>query len=1266
MKYSKSILSLVTILALNSSIMADPNGEYVPLTNATNDNAWIMFGVNGFADGVATAASDGVFTAGYSKVSEASVSDDLASPSTAVIAAAASGTIFEDSTGSKNMATFQALKDSAGAAYFTTSVDMALKTSDLTYSETQPVRTMYIAIQTSATDTNTIAKIKLDYKANLEGRTAEIQLGGAGAVYTVTISETSTFDNPGIAKETVTTNSNPLLQKPEDTLAYDLAAAPMIASSYNKATHQGTATGGERFYNYDAANGVWKLWDRAKVTAGSNTLTTFEKGKSYWGRIDINGDSNVTSTTPAGLYLGKTGLTTADASVYTGKLTAGAWNMLAFDPAAHQDIRNATTGIVLAQNALADGDAITVVDETGVNSVLVTFPTATDYPNAQTVAQRINTQIEAAKLLGKIPKSFNVKAFRLDAAGKLVLLSDKKFTIKDTTGDVIAGAKTLANQDVVDSVTGLVTTIADVNATGATSRYGEYAMLVEPLVGVGSAAELDNNVSGTGSPLSAEVQFGNIDGDSLNGASTATPLGLAPSNTTTTMTTATTALTADDVFDGTKSTGRALEIDTNFDGTSDMLLVAADKSFYIKDHTYTRVYTLDTTTSGTTITTGTLPSYQVKNTVSATITPANNTTVADFVTDINAKADTNTPATDTQVYASDDGSGKLVVVTTDSSLMDLLDANDATRDYFTKASSTADIAKGAIKQVINVSELARQGVITTKKQLTFTADAGAAETDVNVTVQATVGGVAIVPTGATVIAAETRTDTTIITMLDSLVSNLNTALKAAGAAAFASHNYISGYNDITKAVISIEGIDVSDANLTEVNGTTLAVGAVAEANTNPGTLSVSSAAIIADLKDNPVYTPDYVNYGPLYTMKDAGYEVKALLRASTNLANTPTTHWDAIDLTRASSDWLKNNEFNLFSVDNTSGYWAYVVDYTNPNAISTSNVVLTPSFVYHFNSVTDATANIVNTASFSVDVTGANAATSNAKIVVDGKEIQLVNTGSTYTANLNEYEAGLVSGSDNTIALKVADGLGERYDNLALATLDYVKPAAPTVTFIDQANATFADTSTDVANYYLWANYIPDDGSNAVGPISPTDAASYNMCQSTAFASSTPYKLVAIDGTGVFGKANISDAKAFTFANTVKDATVLTHNYGDTAATALRYDTSCVATTDTTKSGVEVRAQQVGTVRMAYQHITGAVNNTTDLPVTSYYDVPTAVGTAVIQVDSLANYAGKTFYVEYNNALYTGTFPADRATADGSFSTPLNLTAVASENQKLN
>lgn len=1277
MNYKKSVLSLVTILALNSTVSADPDAVYVPLSNETNDNAWIMFGVNDFGTGIATApASAGAFSSGYSVVAENDTSDDLVSPSKADILAATN--TFPDS-GNVNMATYQALKDSSGSPLITTGLELAIKTSDLTYSETQPIRSMYIAIEGAPT----ISKIKLNYKSTLEGREIEIQLGGTGAVYRTNISETATFNSPAVAKDTAIVVTGVDLTKPEEALAYDLSASPILASAYSKADHQfdstGAANGAERFYNYDAENAQWVLWDRTKVAAATNSITEFEKGKAYWARMDTNGltgDSNpATSATKAGLYLGKTGLKEADSTVYTGELTSSSWNMVAFDPADHPDMRVATTGLRVTTNALAATDAIDILDETGVNSVSVVF-TAAAVASGEAATKFINETIEAAKMLGTVPSTFNVKAFMGNADTDLIFLSDKQFTLQDKVGDALAGAVTLAGVNAVVNYDGSVAAVADIGTgadqanTGATSVYGEYAMIIEPLVGPGSASNLDAvnvgaGADGGGSVGSASVQFGNIDGDST------VKLLLGADDTATDVSTAQATFVADEVFDSTKSTGTVLEIDTDFDGATDMLVAASDKSFYIKDNTFTRVYTLDTGVDGTG--TGGV-SFNISP-ADVAVTPSG-ALIAAVEADINTVADDG--ANDTEVYAASSGANTLITITKSTKVFELEDANSATVDYFSRGTLDADIAKGAVKRVVNISDLVRENLVTNKFEFTFTTDANGVDGGLGNNAISINGNAA----ADTVIGAATNTDLLRIAMLDSLVDEANTVLKTNNIAAFASHNYVNGYDDITKATITIEGVGITAVTFAEDDGT-LAIGAIADANVaTAGTINVDGALIVSDLKANAVYTPDYVNYGPLYTMKSAGYEAKAIIRASTKLANTPTTHWDHIDLTRESKDWLKNNEFNLFSVNNEAGYWVYAEDYTAANDIADGTTVWTPSFAHHFNTKTGATENLLNSATFSVEISDASATggildeeTSNAKLIISGNEVQLTKTGTTFSAVLTDPETtGLTtnSGSDLAIALKAADGLGESYTNSALVSFDYDEPAEPTVSFTNGALMAFTNTSADVASYYLWEDYVPDDGASPIETnLLAAAAGSYNICAKTAFAANGAvadahsYKLVAFDGTGIFGKANASNIKGFTYVNTLSGATVLTHSNGDITSTVASYDTACAASATPVKSGVEVKSVQVGTVRMAYVPIAGTINNKDDLPYTAYYDIPSNAGVDAIEVNILAAYANARFYVQIGAALYEGTFPANQAAADGSFSAPLNLTAVTAENQQL-
>jgi hypothetical protein len=513
-------------------------------------------------------------------------------------------------------------------------------------------------------------------------------------------------------------------------------------------------------------------------------------------------------------------------------------------------------------------------------------------------------------------------------------------------------------------------------------------------------------------------------------------------------------------------------------------------------------------------------------------------------------------------------------------------------------------------------------------------------------------------------------------MLDDLVAKANGALKLAGIAAFASHNYTNGLDDISKAVITVEGVGITSLTLSSDDGTLAVAAADDENSVTAGTLDVDGALIVSNLKANAVYTPDYVNAGPLYTLKSAGYEAKAIIRPSTLLAATATTHWDHIDLTRDSADWLKNNEFNLFNVQNSAGYWVYAEDYTAQNDIAEGTVVWSPSYSHHFNTKTGATDNLLNSALFSVEITDGSAATgmldaetSNAKLVVSGNEIQLTKSGTKYTAVLTGPETnGLTPnpGSDIAIGLKAADGLGETYTNSAIISFDYDEPNAPSVAFNNAAEIAITDTSADVASYYIYDGYVPDDGSSNT-PVETklltADAASYNICKSSTYGESNNYKVIAFDGTGVFGKANASNITGFTYVNTVSGATVLTHTQGDATSTVTSYDVSCVVNATSVKSGVEAKAIQAGSqIVLSYIPLEGSIDDKA-IPWSVFYE--RTDGVDVVQMDILPDYAGDSFYVEYDGVLYTGIFPATVTAADASFSDPIDLTVVTSGNQSL-
>jgi len=347
-------------------------------------------------------------------VQENNLADELATPFAGIGAdynASVAMFYAPDSNGNKkNMATIQAIQKPDGSAYFTSPsiVKVAIDCASSLYSETASVRSMYLAIAPN----NNIAKIKVDYKANLEGNAIEVQIQNGGTIYKGKLDSNATFDSPEIMQDIPTVNAGTPLSTPNDTLVYNLSQAPVNAVAYDRSINQGTATGSERFYYYDAGAGKWLLWDRANQPT-ENSLTAFQKGRAYWGRMDINGDHNTTSSHRAGLYLGNnTGLNEADPSVYSGKLTSNAWNMVAFDPAKNPDIRISTTGLIVTTGADFDkDDNITVLDESRQNALKITFDT--DGTKGTVAALFINKAIEEAKILGKMPDNFNLKVYSI-------------------------------------------------------------------------------------------------------------------------------------------------------------------------------------------------------------------------------------------------------------------------------------------------------------------------------------------------------------------------------------------------------------------------------------------------------------------------------------------------------------------------------------------------------------------------------------------------------------------------------------------------------------------------------------------------------------------------------------------------------------------------------------------------------------------------------------------------------------------------------------
>ena len=1236
--YKKGLLSLATVMALSSGVWGS-GSAYLPLTSDTNDNRWVMFGVNGFKVEGGTTASVATFGTG-TQLTDAG-GDDV---STAGLSSGG------------NLAELKALNLATnGLSTITINVDI----TGVTFSATEPMRTMYIKA-----GGNSNADVLFKYKASLEGRAIEFQINSdTTKTYTTTISALNTYDNPATRtqkSESAATGGTPLdtISKAVD---YDFLDNPLNPANYNSvanavnsnAYQTSNSSASLRMYDYNAITGSWEIYDRANSTL-ANDFDTLKLGKAYWAKMDLNGNNSSDANTKAGLVLGTADL---NSTSYSGEITTG-WNLISFDGAI-PDIRTSSTGMILTD--AEQNVAITIADTTGINKVNVTLPGTSVADDAKA----INMAVEAQKDLGNIPDTFNLRAFGSDEGTnkQLILISNKRFAVKDDTTNAFTNGTSLAGKTLWDEATN---TLVDYSATTlpatfVRSVYGESGLVFKPLWGANTASQLDNTVATAvgsgGDNASAKIQIGTLSPVALADASSG-------SNAQTTLGTAVTQL---NTITETGYNYNAVSMDFNNDGTDDYALFAADKTFYIRDYTFTRVMTYDATGSGNTI--------KITSPTPANITTAS--TIDATVTNINAVADA---SSNTGVYAAVTNTNDIVFVSSVNLSSNFNVIDDTTNDYLTDTSSSADIAKGAIKDVYSLNALAKEAVYPH----IISIDVDEATDDGADTVQFKINGST---TGTTKFTSGDQitgaTATTRKAMFDLYVSKLQDDVKALGLDAVVSHNYDDTETNLATALdnaqITISGYDVSAIDLTRPDngGTTTETTPVSGVDSHSGdfgTFTATPAQLTSDLKYNAIYTPDYATDGPLYTLKDLGYTAKAIITGTANMSSGDIA-WDNIDLTKSPTEWFANQDYNLFSIDGKAGYWVYLDNNIDTNSISIDNVTIHPSYTYQFNN--DKTTNNRVGATIQMTVHGLPTDTTPVNVYanVGGSKVELTTSGTNgiYSGTLSSYEVnGLSAGNLYDITVSVADGTGYKKDNISIGSIDFEKPTAPTVTLGTGLNTALSSTSSDATGFYIYdvtsGGSIPEENTNSsstkVVKVLEANASSFNLCaDANAFGTYT-YRAIALDGnastTGAgtdaeLGYGNASDATEFTYSATLKGADLLNNTQGvDTSASSLAvpYDTSCVAGTQrTTNTGISLKSIIADAkVKMSYVKKDN-VSFTTNTPYTIYVGLSSA---GVAEVKYVPAYAGSSFYIEIDGQLYSGTLPNDD-TANGNSSHALDV-----------
>ena len=1297
MNYKKSLLSLAAVLALSNSVTADSTATYLPLTSETSDSSWVLFGVNGFSDGTPSAlgSTSGAFSGGLTELEDTTTTDNLG----------VAGLLSGDSVG--NMAELQYLATAGSITDLKVGVDMTGTVFDIP----EPMRTIYIIVGSAS-----VPNVKFTYKASLEGKGMEILLDST--LYNITITQSSTYSNPitastgGLVASGTGTDREDIV----DILDYNASNNPSNATHFDYTKHldlaaavgtAGAATAS--MYHFNAVNQQWEVWNIDSPSNG-NDFTALSKGQAYWGRVDTNdsvGSLNNDGDGATSLVLGQATAVGGipDPTVYVddsnvSTLTTG-WNMLAFDDA-KPDIRHAPTGLLLSGVALTD--TLVITDDSGLNSF--TYDISANI-NAidQTLATAINSEIETAKLQGTLPTSFNVKVFYRGAAGTLAIISDKKFSIAETDGTSTVVVTTLTGAN--PFVSGAVTAVPDLNlatSNTATSAYGEHALMLDlltsDLYGSSTAASLDSIVGANGANYSAKVRFGDVNGDNTAIALTT---AVATGDPDPSAADFNNSIFTDPIFSGTDGSGQSVAIDTDFDGTNDKVIVSSTIPFYVKDNTYVRVHTLDSSAAASNTIT-------VDGDSSSAVTVATAATNAAISTLINAVADDGT--TDTGVYANIGVStNSIVTVSANSNLFDLKDVAHTSIDVLSATTDTNITTKGAIASAYSLDFVAALPVIQNEFTTAFTSaeqpDSTGDAWDINLTIDgnSTIGSVDFNATTASLVDSAAGR----LAHFDSLVGEINRLIKTvSGAHAYATHDFDTTIDSFTGTKILISGVDIDAFTIVEkadaATAQTLAPSVPANTNSaTAGTLGTgltSGGDLSSDVKLNPIHTPDFAIQGPLYTLRNAGagYDVRAMIKATTEMdATTGTIAWDSLDVTRDEDDWFVDNAFNLFKIDHNQGYWVYLEAASSDTvAIGTPSISSKP-YSYNFKPTTPfTTTNVLTNGQLSVTITGlddaagtGNSNAGTAYAVISGEEIQLLRSSGTdvFTGTVSNYALSGFSESSAAINvdIRAVNGKGQAVESSSALSIDYTAPTNMAAVDSGTTSIALSANGNDTANFYIWKDYIPEvattrstvgtsSGNLIGGAIAATaDAATVEMCSRFTFGDNTTLRIVAADGT--LDNSNLSDAVQYVYATTLKGAHVLTHIQGGgtlKSQIGATYDSTCTANATqpsaaTDNDGVSLATLTAATTsRLSFVPDSGGSNFTQDLAWTSNYDLAGS-GTAVIQVQSTSAYAGNTFYVEYGGSLYSGTFPSTQLAADTSVaSTPLVLTLVSAGNTSLN
>ena len=1274
--YKKSVLSVVAALAISSSALYS---TYIPLTSdgtsplsAAKDGVWTLFGVTAFNSRSGVAGGD----AGEFSISGGAeyIAVDRTFDNAFVDGLTKSG----DSLGKVKL-----LIDATDDY-----IEVRVDTSDVEFVETDPLRTIYVNdVDSNGDDTGT-RLFAFTYRASLEGKTLEYSksiLGENARSITIDSKYTYRYSVAGTLTTASDADTSGQLSAIVDAVDFNLSNNPYTSTFYDKTAYGDTIEGSERFrmYRFDAENQQWEIYDMNNT---SNDFTSLDIGRGYWGRMQLD---PANAGTVGGMVLGKPITNKISADTYTG-LKADAWNLLAFDDI-YPDIRYSSTGLRLEINATT---TLTLIDSSTGYEIDVSIG-GTD---VVADSQLINAAIIDARDGGSIAKVFDLKAFPTgttnSSTGKeITLISNKRFGVKDSNSSGGIGyVKTLLGNkpfdlSIADVNANPVTELGDANASGAVySVYGEYAVIIEPLIGSGTAQE--HNVSSF-SLMKADQTEIIVD---LNTTASG-------ENNTTNLATAINTLGI-----GTPTNYAAIPIDLEYESnasdlTAQYMLVAGKDPFYISDKTYIRAFTVrkDVLTD----TDVNIEFKIVGGTTCSVSIDDNNTNTVD---ELNVTNSINQQCTSTQGRAKNVlvGSQYYVVIAGDdnrylnvaernstSRLQDATSAYDEGTDTRAAYNNDDDFAKGAIGKLFTINKLAE--LPTSHK---FTLDIDTYNIDLNDSISFELNTTQVflgAPYADYNLTNQALTSSDYKTYFALIKQKLDTLFIDHNITATVSYN--SDATDYNSSILTIladnnlngirikayEGNDGGgDQNITDTNSTL-----------TTGIIDITNAYDELDLKTNTFLSPNYVIDGPLYTMREAGFQLRALLTGSMNYQDN-TMQWDSVDLTREPSEWFNATagDYNLFGIDHTSGYWAYLTDPDSAESdIGISNdgtkvKFSTENYHTHWDPYTGvATNHLVANFTVAIDDTIDTYDTNDsitATATIAGADIDLYqsSTGArTFASSVSSYTNPSLMDSSNEILLRLSDGLGAKTNgNVGTGLIvDLEKPAKPVISLADGAPKITTNYTEDVILHVIKVpagesinelDWKADEYHEGISPA-PTSGAGMTLenFNSLSFCTSSittnTFKVFVVDkgsngdGVGTIGKGNASDSDEFTYAALLYDAARFesTNDAGvlDTQSLGGDYNKSCELETSGVSFGLQLTTITDDN-KVVVASSRKVVSDNTGQPFTIYV----SNNSIVARLDFQEPYFGAKMYFDIAGEVWSYTLPSSEANLDLLLNTDVN------------